>query len=153
MKFHKVTTPVHESETILPTRATKDSAGYDFYIKEAITLAPGQTHITFTDVKAQIDSGYVLEIYPRSGLATKHGAVLANSVGIIDADYYNNPDNDGNIGIALFNRSDKVITLDVGERVAQGKFSRYYVTDDDAVDGVRTGGFGSTNEKESVESE
>lgn len=144
MKFEAVSTPTHQTDTILPTRATKDSAGYDFCIKEAITLYPGQTHITFTDVKAQIDSGYVLEIYPRSGLATKHGAVLANSVGIIDADYYNNAGNEGNIGIALFNRSGNVITLEQGERVAQGLIKRYYVTDDDAVDGVRMGGWGST---------
>lgn len=148
MKFEEVKQPVHPSKTMLPERATAKSGGHDFRIKETIEIHPGEVKTTWTDVKVKINGRYTLDVYPRSSIGIKKRVILANTVGIIDADYYNNPDNDGNIGIALTNQGDKTIMLEAGERVAQGIFRRYYVTEDDAADGERVGGFGSTDLKE-----
>lgn len=141
MKFREVNNPIHETETILPTRATAGSAGYDLRIKETIVLEAGESVLTFTDVKCEFSKDYVMLLFIRSSLG-KSGIQLANGVGVIDSDYYNNPDNDGNIGIVLYNASDKYKILGAGQRVVQGVVVPY-LSDDDAI-GSREGGFGSS---------
>lgn len=97
-----------------------------------------------TGVKCEIPDGYYLELSVRSSCPLKHWLILANGVGIIDADYYNNPDNEGHIYFQLINLSPFDIVLKKGDAIGQGILKRYYVTDDDAAQGERTGGFGST---------
>jgi len=130
-------------EIKLPTRATANSAGYDFYSNETIMIPPGSYHVFWTDVKVKLEKDEFLMIVPRSSVATQKNLILANSVGIIDADYYNNPDNDGNIGIWLINTSNnQTATIKEGERIAQGIILKYFASD--KTQGKRGGGFGST---------
>ena len=135
-------------EIKLPKRATVGSAGYDFYSPCDFTLAPGQTIKIPTGIRSYIEPGYVLSIYPRSGLGFKYRIQLNNTVGIIDSDYYN-ADNEGHIMIKLTNDSNEGKTLEIkkGDGIAQGIFSEYFVTYDDSTVGVRTGGFGSTSKR------
>lgn len=134
-----------DANIVLPTRADIHSAGYDFYCPITITLQPAQKTLFSTDVKAYMQDDEVLEIYIRSSLGIKKGLMIPNNVGIIDSSYYNNPSNDGNIGMALVNTSGKEVTIKAGERVAQGIFKKYLVTDNDNVLALeRTGGFGSS---------
>lgn len=129
----------------LPRRATKKSAGYDFYSPCYFQLAPGETIKIPTGVKAYMQDNEVLNIYIRSSLGFKYDVVLSNNVGIIDADYVN-ADNEGHIWIKLINHGDKTLEIDKGEAFAQGIFTTYLVTDDDKpVKEDRTGGIGSTN--------
>lgn len=131
----------------LPTRATTGSAGYDFFLAEAVIINPGETVMCKTGVKAYMLNDEVLEIYPRSSLGVKKHLRLANSVGIIDSDYYNNDNNEGHIMIPLFNFGDTTIKLEQHERIAQGIFKKYLVVDyDQPTTNQRCGGFGSTNE-------
>ncbi len=132
----------------LPKRATVGSAGYDFYSPIDFTLAPGQTIKIPTGIRCMIDDGYVLSIYPRSGLGFKYRIQLNNTVGIIDSDYYN-AKNEGHIMIKLTNDSNegKILEIKKGDGIAQGIFSQYFVTYDDETDGVRVGGFGSTTKR------
>lgn len=83
-------------------------------------------------------------IYPRSSLAMKKGLVLGTVTGVIDASYYNNIDNEGNIGLPLYNMSDEEITIELGDRIAQGVAIKYIVAEDDITKGERRGGFGSS---------
>jgi dUTP pyrophosphatase len=134
-----------DAEIILPTRADARSAGYDFHSPITITLKPGQKTILFTDVKAYMLDYELLELYIRSSLAIKEGLMLSNNVGIVDASYYENPANNGNIGIPLVNTSARDVTISVGQRVAQGIFKDYRIIDDDKyTDNERAGGFGSS---------
>lgn len=136
------------SDITLPTRADKGSAGYDFYIPKDITLLPAQKTIIFTDVKAYMQEDEVLKIYIRSSLAIKKGLMLSNNVGIIDASYYENEGNDGNIGIPIVNTSGKAVELVKGDRIAQGIFQKYLEADEDITQSdVRTGGFGSSDKE------
>ena len=131
----------------LPKRATSGSAGYDFYALKDIELAPGESVKMATGVRVKIEEGWVLKIYPRSGLGFKYRLQLANTVGIIDSDYYYS-DNEGHIFIKITNDSHEGKTLFIkeGTAFAQGVFVEYGITvDDDATD-VRNGGFGSTGE-------
>ena len=107
----------------------------DFKVKP--TLVP-------TGVKCEIPDGYYLELSVRSSCPLKHWLILANGVGIIDADYYNNPDNEGHIYFQIINLSPFDILLKKGDAIGQGILKRYYTTDDDAAAGERVGGFGST---------
>lgn len=133
----------------LPTRKTARSAGYDIEAGIDVVLAPGQTALVPTGLKAYMQPGEVLYIYIRSSIAVKKGLALSNAVGVIDADYYNNVDNEGHIYIALTNYGDRAVTLAKGERIAQGIFQKYLTVDGDtAGEGAeRAGGFGSTGEK------
>lgn len=133
-----------EVEITLPVRNTQKSAGYDFRIPVEVTLRPNEKKLIFSDVKAYMEDDEVLKLYPRSGLSTKKGIVLANIVAIIDADYVNNESNDGNIGLCLWNTSSEVVTLEAGERVCQGIFVKYLTIDEEEIAGERTGGFGSS---------
>ena len=131
----------------LPTRADKGSAGYDIYLHSDLRLLPMQKIIVFCDVKAYMLPDEVLEIYIRSSLAIKQGLMLSNNVGIVDASYYNNEGNDGNIGIALVNTTGKTIELSAGSRIAQGIFKKFLIIDeDDTSNIIRSGGMGSSGE-------
>lgn len=132
-------------ETKLPTRADARSAGYDFYVPKDIQLLPMQKTLVFTDVKAYMQDDEVLQLHIRSSLAVKSGIMLSNSTGIIDASYYNNEGNDGNIGVALVNTTGRTVELKEGDRFAQGIFINYLEADDDKVLAKeRVGGVGSS---------
>ena len=130
----------------LPKRATKGSAGYDFFAVKSVVLAPGESIKMPTGIRVKIDEGWVLKIYPRSGLGFKYRLQLNNTVGIIDSDYYYS-DNEGHIFIKITNDSKdgKTVTINRGDAFAQGIFLEYGITVDDDVTDVRNGGFGSTS--------
>ena len=131
---------------LMPKRATKGSAGYDFYAPFSFSLPPGTTIKIPTGIRVKMDEDWVLKLYPRSGLGFKYRLQLNNTVGIIDSDYYYS-DNEGHIFIKLTNDSNEGKTVDVteGTGFAQGIFLEYGITVDDDADGIRNGGFGSTN--------
>jgi dUTP pyrophosphatase len=132
---------------VLPKRSTAFSAGYDFRCLDGFTLAPHASMLVPTGVKAAMEKDDVLLLYPRSSLAIKKGLQLTNSVAVIDADYFGNPQNDGHIMVPVYNFSDHAVTIEAGERIAQGIFTKYLKTDDDVADGLRSGGYGSTGTK------
>ena len=129
----------------LPKRATRGSAGYDFFAPAGFSLEPGQCTRILTGIRARIDDGWVLKIYPRSGLGFKYRLQLNNTVGIIDSDYYGS-DNEGHIQIKLTNdsREGKRLEVKEGTGFAQGIFLEYGITVDDETTEERNGGFGST---------
>lgn len=134
-----------EVETVKPVRADSRSAGYDFFSKEEVSIKPGEQHLFWTDIKSYMNANEVLNLHVRSSVGIKRGLMLANTTGIIDSSYYENLDNDGNIGICLRNISDEVVTIKCGERIAQGIFSHYLVADDDKPASTeRVGGIGSS---------
>ena len=131
---------------LLPKRATSGSAGYDFFAPEDFELASGQTIKIATGIRVKIDDGWVLKIYPRSSLGFKYRLTLNNTVGIIDADYFN-ADNEGHIFIKLTNCGDSPMRVEKGKAFAQGVFVEYGITVDDDCVASRTGGLGSTDKK------
>lgn len=132
-------------EIQLPTRGDSRSAGYDFYSNETVVLQPKQSHLFWTDVKSYMLDDEVLSIHVRSSIGTKKDLMLKNTTGIIDSSYYGNVSNDGNIGICLVNMGDKIQKIEKGERIAQGIFTKYLITDNDiCLKLERTGGFGSS---------
>ena len=132
----------------LPERATKGSAGYDFFAPARISLAPGETVKIPTGIRVWMEPEWVLKCYPRSGLGFKFRLQLNNTVGIIDSDYYGS-DNEGHIFAKLTNDSKegKVVELKAGAGFMQGIFVEYGITVDDDVTEVRNGGFGSTSDR------
>jgi dUTP pyrophosphatase len=134
-----------EKDVHLPTRKTKFSAGYDFVNPlEDFILLPNESKVIPTGIKVLMPPDNMLLIIPRSGLGFKYFMRLANTIGIIDADYYNNPDNEGCIFIKLRNESVNIVGINKGDRIAQGIFVPYLVVDDDKAEGEREGGLGST---------
>lgn len=133
---------------ILPKRATTGSAGYDLFMPFDVTIKPGESIVIPTGIRCKFEvDNFVLKIYPKSGLGFKYSMGLANTVGIIDSDYYYS-DNEGHIMIKLTNYNhDKNIYIDQGKSFAQGIFEIYGLTIDDDNDDkqVRNGGFGSTS--------
>lgn len=130
----------------LPKRSTSKSAGYDFFVPYSFSIQSGGDAHILTGVRAIMDSGYVLMIYPRSSLGIKHGIHLANSTGVIDADYAEAA-NEGHIHIVLTSEKSVInhyARFKAGDRIVQGVFVKFFVTDDDDADGQRTGGIGST---------
>lgn len=132
-------------EIRLPRRATKGSAGYDFFTPYPVVIAPGETVKIPTGIRVWMENEWVLKCYPRSGLGFKYRLQLNNTVGIIDSDYYYS-DNEGHIFAKLTNDSKegKIIELKAGEGFMQGIFVEYGITLDDDAQGIRNGGFGST---------
>ena len=130
-------------EIILPTRATKCSVAYDFYSPVPVTIPPMQSVMIWTDVKAEFNTDEALLINVRSSMG-KHPIMIANTQGWIESDYYSNPDNDGNIGVRLFNLSTEPYVVRVGNRIAQGMFIKYLTADNGNTDTERVGGFGSS---------
>lgn len=132
-------------EVTIPCRATKGSAGYDFFLPCDIELKAGDSVTVPTGIRAKIKEGWVLMIFPRSGLGFKYRLQLDNTVGVIDSDYYDS-DNEGHIMVRITNDSkeSKMLVLKRGDRFAQGVFLPYGITYDDQTVNERNGGFGST---------
>lgn len=129
-------------EIQLPTRATKLSAGYDFRIPIPAVFFGGEQAITIaTGIRCKIEPGWMLALFPKSGLGFKCGTRLANTIGIVDADYYNS-DNEGHIMVKM--SAEKPLTLNAGDKFVQGIFIPCGMAEEDEVTEVRNGGFGST---------
>ena len=128
----------------MPNRATKYSAGYDIYCPIDITLKSNETIKIPTGLRCKMDGDIVLLLYPRSSLGFKYRMMLENTVGVIDADYYNS-DNEGHIMIKFTNHGSKDLIIKKGTAFAQGIFMKYYLTVDDDSNEVRNGGIGSTD--------
>ncbi|GAV26350.1 deoxyuridine 5'-triphosphate nucleotidohydrolase [Carboxydothermus islandicus] len=146
MRGFKIVSFFEDKGINIPRRKTKASAGYDLEAAEDVVLNPGEVKLVPTGVKAYMPEDEVLLIYIRSSLAVKKGLILANGVGVVDADYYDNPENEGHIMVPLFNPGKEPVTIRKGERIAQGIFTKYLKTEDDQAEGQRTGGFGSTGQ-------
>ncbi|MCD2491326.1 dUTP diphosphatase [Lacrimispora sp. NSJ-141] len=129
----------------VPKRATSGSAGYDFITPVPICLKPGESVKIPTGIRAAMEEGWVLQIYPRSGLGFKYRLQMNNTVGIVDSDYYHS-ENEGHIFIKITNdsREGKELRLEAGSGFAQGIFMEFGITEDDDAAAVRNGGFGST---------
>lgn len=140
----EIVTKYHNSSIDLPERKTTGSAGYDLSCAIDLIIKPREVAFVPTGVKAYMPINEVLQVYPRSSLSFKKSLVKLNSVGIIDSDYYNNPENEGEIMLILFNFGDKAVEIKKGERVAQGIFLNYLIADDDNNQVQRLGGLGST---------
>lgn len=126
-----------------PTRGSVNSAGYDFYADKDYTIAPNEIIKVWTDIKAYMQPDEFLMLDVRSSMGGKF--MLANTIGIIDSDYYENPNNDGNIGIFLKNISNEIQHIKRDDKIAQGIFMEYLKIDNDKTTAERQGGFGSTN--------
>lgn len=157
----------HTSKPTLPRRSTKKSAGYDFFAYEDVkipsiwrTLIQMKLHpitnqsvmaierieptLVKTGIKAYMQDDEVLELFNRSSNPKKLGLILANSVGVIDSDYYNNPDNDGEIGFLFYNIFPQDIIIKKGDKIGQGIFKKFLKVDNDTASEERKSGFGST---------
>lgn len=134
----------NSGEIKVPTRATAHSAGYDFYSPVDVTIQPDESVMIWTDIKANMYYDNALLIIPRSSMG-KHPVMIANTVGLIDSDYYENESNDGNIGFRLLNLGSTPYEIKIGDRIGQGVFIKYGTVKDDNAFGARVGGYGSTN--------
>ena len=125
-------------QLLLPARATKGSAGYDFFAPISFTLSPQQTIKFPTGIRVKIEEGWVLKCYPRSSFGFQYRLQLNNTVGIIDSDYY--------FSAKMTNDSKEGKTLSMPQKAGfmQGIFVEYGITMDDSVQEIRNGGFGST---------
>lgn len=130
---------------ILPERKTKKAAGYDFSTPLKVRIPANNKETIWTNIKSYMKDEEVLLVYVRSSIGISKGLTLANGTGVIDADYYDNEKNEGNIGICLVNNTDEDIVLEKGERIAQGVFISYLVSDNGNSENTRTGGMGSSN--------
>ena len=137
-----------EKSINLPIRKTKYSAGYDIEAAEDIVIPSFKKGmaptLVKTGIKAYMQDDEVLMLYNRSSNPKKKGLILANSVGVVDKDYYENLDNDGHIMFAFYNIKDEDIIVKKGEAIGQGVFQKYFISDNDQAEGKRLGGFGST---------
>lgn len=132
-------------EVKLPTRADSRSAGYDFYSNDTVVIEPNKYFVFDTKIKAYMCEDEYLAIHVRSSIGIKKYLQLMNTTGIIDSSYYGNESNDGTILIALYNYGSEPVKIEKGERIAQGIFSQYYITDNDKpLSDIRTGGVGSS---------
>lgn len=129
----------------LPKRATRGSAGYDFFSPVDLQLNPGESLKLPTGIRVKMEENWVLKLYPRSGLGFKYRLQLNNTVGIIDSDYYYS-DNEGHIFAKITNDSNEgqTLVLETGSGFMQGIFIEYGITVDDEAVEIRNGGFGST---------
>ena len=141
----EVVSSFEDAQINLPQRTTAESAGYDIECAETVTINPGEVKIVPTGIKAFMAYNEFLAIHIRSSIGIKRHIMLAKCTGIIDSDYYNNEDNEGHILLGLYNLGTEAVTLEKGERVAQGIFTKYLVANDDEANGIRLGGIGSTN--------
>jgi dUTP pyrophosphatase len=135
----------HEGYWRLPERATKGSAGYDFYNPKRIVCKSHEITMIPTGIKAKMSSDEVLLLFNRSSNPKKKGLIIPNSVGVIDSDYYDNEDNEGEIAFAFYNINDTDTIITQGEKLGQGVFMQYGITMNDNAKGKRAGGFGSTD--------
>ena len=133
----------------LPVRKTKYSAGYDMEAVED-TVIPcfkkgDKPTLVKTGIKAYMEDDEVLILANRSSNPGKRGLILANSIGVVDKDYYGNPDNDGHIMFAFYNIKDEDVVIKKGDAIGQAIFQKYLTVDNDIAEGAREGGFGSTS--------
>lgn len=145
VKFEKVKRM--EEDIKLPERSTLNSAGYDFFAIEDIIFNPKTITRVFTGVKCELMPNQVLILANRSSNPSKKGLVLLNGIGVIDADYYGNPDNDGEIAFEFYNMLDEVVEIKKGEKLGQGFILKFDKVEDDYISDpykTRSGGFGST---------
>lgn len=145
VKFEKVNRITEDIK--LPERSTLDSAGYDFFAIEDVILPAKKLTRVMTGVKCELMPNQVLILANRSSNPSKKGLVLINGIGVIDADYYGNPDNDGEMGFEFYNIFDEDVVIKKGERLGQGIIMKFDKTEDDYVSNpykTRVGGFGST---------
>jgi len=133
----------------LPVRKTRNSAAYDIEAAEDIVLPSfekGMKPILIpTGLKSYMGADEVLIIVPRSSSPKKQGISFPHSMGVIDSDYYENPDNDGHIYVQCINLKDENVIIKKGDTVAQAMFQKYLTVDNDNAEGIRVGGFGSTD--------
>ena len=133
----------------LPVRKTKYSAGYDIEAAEDVTIPSFKKGINptlvKTGLKAYMQEDEVMLLYNRSSNPKKKGLIMANSVGVIDKDYYGNSDNDGHFMFAFYNIKEEDVTIKKGEAIGQAIFQKYLTEDNDDAQGERMGGFGSTS--------
>lgn len=162
--FEIVSSVEEYTSVILPKRSTEHSAGYDFYAYKDITIPPSYSYkyildegrlekrvvysckpsLVKTGIKAYMGEDEVLMLYNRSSNPKKLNLILANGVGVVDSDYYNNPDNEGEIGFMFYNISSDYVTIHRGDKIGQGVFQKYLKADGDEVTTKRVGGYGST---------
>ena len=142
IKFEKVKRIKEDIK--LPERSTLNSAGYDFFALENIIFLPETITRVFTGVKCELMSNQVLILANRSSNPSKKGLVLLNGIGVIDADYYGNPDNDGEIAFEFYNMLDEVVEIKKEEKLGQGLILKFDKVEDDYVTNVRKSGWGST---------
>lgn len=142
VKFEKVKRM--EEDIKLPERSTLNSAGYDFFAIEDIIFNPETITRVFTGVKCELMPNQVLILANRSSNPSKKGLILLNGIGVIDADYYGNPDNDGEIAFEFYNMLDEVVEIKKGEKLGQGLILKFDKVEDDYVTNVRKSGWGST---------
>lgn len=133
----------------LPQRATKYSAGYDFYSPFYFELEVGESITIPTGIRVKLDDDKFLAIVPRSGLGFKYRLQLDNTIGIIDSDYFGNENNEGHVKVKITNdgKENKKLVINIGDAVCQGIILKYYTTKDDTVKNKRIGGIGSTSKK------
>ena len=130
---------------IIPTRADDGSAGYDFYSTITTVINPNEIIKIPTNIKCKMLDRDVLMLYVRSSIGIKRNLVLANGTGVIDSTYYNNPDTEGNIIIALYNYGEEKQIIKTGDRIAQGVIIPFLTVENDVVlSDKRTGGIGSS---------
>ena len=158
MKFEKISYTMYEKENLdinigyaqikLPQRATKYSAGYDIEAAEDWVIPSFKKGmnptLVKTGLKVYMQDDEVVLLYNRSSNPKKKGLIVANSVGVIDKDYYGYPDNDGHIMFAFYNIKEEDVEIKKGEAIGQAIFQKYLMADDDNAEGERVGGFGST---------
>lgn len=129
----------------LPRRATCFSSCYDFYSLNDFVIKPGEVRKIATGVKVMMNEDEAFLIYVRSSMGFKNNVRLTNQVGVIDADYFENPSNDGHMWVSLQNHGDVDYVVKKGDAFCQGMFIKYLKTDDDDASDIRLSGFGSTN--------
>lgn len=134
-----------ETPVKLPTRGSIHSAGYDIYAYDNYEIEPKQSVLIRTGVKAYMPPDEYLDLRVRSSLGIKRQLMLATGASVIDSDYYNNKENEGEIMVVLYNYGDETQTIAAGERIVQGIFTKYFLIDNDDTTKERTGGTGSTN--------
>ena len=147
MRKFEIAKGFEDKGVIIPQRKTAKSAGYDIVAltNEDVYLSPGQSVNLATGLKACMEDDEVMLLFIRSSLGIKQGLTLSNSCGVIDADYYNNPDNDGHFILNIINTGNSVQRIPARSRVAQAVFVKYLTVDDDNATGERIGGIGSTD--------
>lgn len=146
-KFEYIST-VTNPDFSLPKRSTKYSAGYDFFAPERIEIPPyhigDNPYLVKTKVKAYMENNEYLALVNRSSNPKKKKLVIPNGIGIVDADYTDNPDNEGELGFLFYNLSNEPVVLEKGDKIGQGIFQKYLITDNDNAEGERLGGWGSS---------
>ena len=135
---------MNEIKFELPKRSTRNSGGYDFVVPEDTICKSHKITMVKSGVKAYFPDDEVLLLFNRSSNPKKKGLIILNGVGVVDSDYVDNKDNEGEIAGLFYNMLDEDVVLKAGEKMMQGIFVHYGITDDDNAEGKRSGGFGST---------